>query len=637
MKQFTYCLLILIFSFTSCAQKGEEDMVTDDARFYDTVPYVPASAEKMQWFRDAKFGMFIHWGVYAVPAGYWSEDNTFESRFDGDDSDLYSPANYSERLLHKTQMKRSEYVKIADLFDWSDFNARDYIDLCFASGQRYIVITTKHHDGFAIWRSKVNDWNIGDATPYGRESGRDPLKELADACQATKTDGSPWEIKMCFYHSHCVDWFEEGAAALDYAYMEDPTVEEFQGYLDRKVKPQLRELLTEYGDIGMIWFDVPRIITKEQAIELRELVNELSPNTIVNGRLGQDQGNYAQAGDNGSVGVAVDFPWETGSSINESFGYHAGDHEHKRPEWIINKLINVSAHGGNYLLNIGPKSDGSISDEDRQTLSNVGAWTSVNGEAIFGTSPTPYMGDKVVQHDWGNCTQRNNKLYLLVTNWPEDNVIDIPLLQNKVKKIYALVDEDRIPLPYSRETDGNGNDVINLTVKEDQKQFAATVFVVECKGEKIELAPFKHGFDASKQQIVLSVANAHLHAANVKDYKLFYDRDERAYTEWRYSKGRAPTIAWTYEVPSAGEYKVEVEYGAIPLNDGVPLDVLVDGEQKLSFRVESAGGLNSYKIREVGTVVLEEGRQDIALDVVKSNDVNSRLVMQPRGVCLTKL
>nr|MBD3622207.1 alpha-L-fucosidase [Sunxiuqinia sp.] len=238
---------LLILLLAGCSAKNNPLAENDDKVIeYETASYIKASPEKMQWFNDAKFGLFIHWGVYAVPAGLWSKNNTFESRFDGDDSDLYSPHNYSERLLHATNMPLSEYEKIPALFDWSDFNAQDYIDLCFESGQRYIVITSKHHDGFAMWRSKASEWNIGDATPYGRESGRDPLKELADACQATKTNGSPWEIKMCFYYSHCADWHEDDAAAFNYKRRTDPSVEVFQNYLDRKVKPQVTELLTEY-------------------------------------------------------------------------------------------------------------------------------------------------------------------------------------------------------------------------------------------------------------------------------------------------------------------------------------------------------------------------------------------------------
>lgn len=339
---------------------------------YKTVKYDPASPETMMWWEDAKFGLFVHWGVYSVAGGIWSKDNTFEGRFNGDTNNWVNVRGYAEQILRSAQIPLGEYEKLPTMFDWSKFNAQDFINLCFASGQHYIVITSKHHDGFAMWRSKTSKWNIGDATSYGRQSGRDPLKELADACHATKTNGSPWEIKMCFYYSHCLDWYEEDGVSEGYKPHKDPTPEEFQNYFDRKVKPQVAELLTGYGDIGLLWFDVPRVLTKEQAQQLKDLVHKLSPHTIIDGRIGRDMGNYSNTGDNGTVGVPVDVPWETGSSINESYGYKINALEYKTPGEIINKLIQVVAHGGNYLLNIGPRGDGTIPEKDRQTLTEVG-------------------------------------------------------------------------------------------------------------------------------------------------------------------------------------------------------------------------------------------------------------------------
>jgi len=227
--------------------------------------------EDIKWWRSDKFGLFIHWGPYAVTEGYWSNDNTFDTWFSGDSSKIYPIESYGERLLHYTDMPLTEYEKIPGVWDWSEFDAQDCINLCFSSGQRYITITTKHHDGFAIWPSETSDWNIGDRTPYGLSSGRDPLKELADACQATKTDGSPWEIKLCFYYSQSADWYEPDAAPMGYEPHPEPSKEEFAQYIDRKVIPQLTELLTNYGDIGMIWCDVPtpRLLTLEQATKIR--------------------------------------------------------------------------------------------------------------------------------------------------------------------------------------------------------------------------------------------------------------------------------------------------------------------------------------------------------------------------------
>jgi alpha-L-fucosidase len=639
-------LLLAIFIVTGLLAKntdasGNDNKVPVDEEVipYETVSYVQVSPEKMRWWKDAKFGLFIHWGTYAVPAGLWSKDNTFEGWLDAGKSDLYSPHPYSERLLHKTQMPRKEYKKIPELFDWSDFNAQDFIDLCFASGQRYITITTKHHDGFAIWPTKVDRWNIADATPYGRNSGRDPLRELAEACAKTKTDGSPWEIKLCIYYSHCIDWWEKDAGQFGYEPTDepnpDPTAGEFQNYLDRKVKPQLTELLTNYGDIGMIWFDVPRILSVEQAQQLRDLVNRLSPSTIINGRLGHGLGDYVQSGDNGYVGAAAGFPWETPSSINHSFGYHATDHEHKSPEWIINKLIDVVSHGGNYLLNVGPRKDGSLSEEDINTLVEVGRWTRPNSEAIFGSKQTPFMGDKSVMPEWGTCTHKDNNLYLIVNRWPENNKIEVPLLQNRIKKISFLADPLKKSLSYTRSTDKNGNDVVIIDVPETAPDEVATVISVECEDDYLKLVPFKHAYDANKKQVYLSPANLQVYAADVRNMSLYYDREEKAIVNWRYGQGSGATIAWTFDLPEEGEHEVEIDYSLGKPHAGVPLNILIDNKKQLSFVTEDTGGYENYEKISIGTVNLDKGIQDFAFDVVKS-DENKLYVMQLKGVYLTK-
>jgi alpha-L-fucosidase len=603
---------------------------------YRTVPYDKVSPEKMKWWEDAKFGLFVHWGVYSVPGGIWSKDNTFKGRFDGNADNQVEVKGYAEQILKATGMPLGEYEKIAGIFDWSKFNAQDYINLCFASGQRYIVITSKHHDGFATWRSKVSPWNIGDATPYGRQSGRDPLKELADACRATKTNGSPWEIKLCFYHSHCADWWEEDGVAFGYAPHQDPDVQTFQRYLDRKVKPQLTELLTNYGEIGMIWFDVPRVLSIDQAQQLKDLVHKLSPNTLIDGRLGHDMGNYSNTGDNGVVGVPVDVPWETGSSINESYGYKINAQEYKTPEEIIGKLIQVVSHGGNYLLNIGPKGDGTIPDKDRDILTEVGKWTRPNAEAIFGTRRTPYFGDQSFMPEWGTCTEKGGNLYLFVTRWPKEGKIVVPLLQNEIKRVSFLADAGRKPLPCTRSKDNKGNDTVVISVPEAPLHKVATVIAVECEGGSLKFAPFKHAYDPAKKQIYLDAANFAAYAQSVKSLSLYYDREQKAIVNWRYGKGGGPAVVWSCEVPEPGEYVVEVDYALDKRHAGLPINVLVDHKKQLTFETQATGGENVCKQVPVGTVRLEKGKQDIALDLVKTGE-NKLFVMQMlRGVYLTR-
>ena len=286
---------------------------------------------RMNWYKEAKFGLMIHWGMYAVPAGYWSKDKTFDSWLHADEGALEQVSGYAEQIMKNAQTRPEEYNKIAEVFDWSKWNAQDIIDLCHATGQRYVVVTAKHHDGFAMYHSKASKFNIVDATPHGRKTGRDPLKELADACHATETNGSPWPIKMCFYYSHCVDWQEDGTHPHGYQYVKGPDAELFQTYFENKLFPQVRELMHNYGDVGLVWFDVPRVpFSTEQAKRIVDMMREAQPAILINGRLGREEFvDYLVSGDNGVAGVPTDYYWETPASINHTYGYGKWDTDRK--------------------------------------------------------------------------------------------------------------------------------------------------------------------------------------------------------------------------------------------------------------------------------------------------------------------
>ncbi len=632
-----YLFLIVLFLLTGLRAQESTPAQNRQPVPYETISYDPASPETMQWWEDGKFGLFIHWGLYSVPGGLWSKDKTFESWREGKPENLYCPAHYAEQILKDSQMPISEYKKLLPLFDWSKFNAQALVNLCFASGQRYIVFTSKHCDGFANWNTKVNDWNICQ-TPYGRQSGRDPLKELADACHATKTNGSPWEVKLCLYYTHCINWNEPDAFPYDYTLVKQPTAEGFKNYLNRIVKPHLTELLTQYGSIGMIWFDAPRMITAQEAQELKDLVNKLSPETIIDGRLGHELGNYSNTGDNGTVGVPLTAPWETGSSLNESYGYMINAKDYKTSEEVILKLIQVVSHGGNYLLNIGPKGDGTIADKDKQILTEVGKWTKANGDAIFGTRRSPFTGDHAFLPDWGEFTQKGGNLYLLVTHWPKDGKLSVPLVQNEIKKIYFVADAEKKPLPYTRSKDANGNDTIVINVPAASPQKVATAIAVECEGGQLELAAFKHAYDPAKQQIYLAAANFQAYAPNLKALSLYYDGAKQAVVNWKQDKGGGggPTIAWTFDAPEAGTYEVEINYAANKRSAGLSVAVSIDHQQQLTFTTQITGADNVCKKILVGAVRLAKGKQDIALALDKS-DGNKLFVMQQlKGIYLTK-
>ena len=332
------------------------------------------------WWREARFGMFIHWGLYAIPAGVWKGEPV-----DG----------IGEWIMFRARIPRAEYEPLAKQFNPVKFDAKAWVDLAVEAGMRYLVITAKHHDGFALFRSPCCPYNIVDATPYGR----DPLAELADACRDAG-------ITLGFYYSQDQDWHDPGGSRNDWDFA--PEEKDFGAYLERKVKPQLRELLTGYGPVGLIWFDTPYSISREHSIELRDFVHRLQPDCLVSGRIGNDVGDYGSLGDNQIPAGRVRADYETPATLNDTWGFKTHDHNWKPVQTLLLLLIDLASKGVNYLLNVGPTAEGVIPEPSAERLRAIGAWLKVNGEAIYGTrgSPFPY------EHDGLRMTTRPGRLFL---------------------------------------------------------------------------------------------------------------------------------------------------------------------------------------------------------------------------------
>jgi alpha-L-fucosidase len=372
---------------------------------------------RMAWFREARFGMFIHWGVYSVPAGEWKDKK-----------------NYGEWFLEETKMPVSEYEKFAGQFNPVKFDAKEWVRMAKDAGIKYIVITSKHHDGFGLWPSKLNDWNIS-RTPFKR----DPLKELADACQAAG-------LKLCFYHS-IMDWHHPDWGTRrnwnDLAPATPPDMDRYTDYM----KAQLKELLTGYGPIGILWFDGEweKPWTNERGVDVYNYVRSLQPDIIVNNRVGKSRAGMEgmdsgkqRIGDYGTpeqrippTGFGPGVDWESCMTMNGHWGYNKNDQNWKSAQTLIRNLIDCASKGGNYLLNIGPTSDGTFPPASIERLAEIGKWMKANGEAIYGTSASPF--EKL---DWGRCTQRKlegnlTRLYLHVFDWPANAKLVVPGLVNK--------------------------------------------------------------------------------------------------------------------------------------------------------------------------------------------------------------
>lgn len=391
---------------------------------------------RFKWFDDAKFGLFVNWGLYSIPAGEWKG-----KKYPG----------IGEWIMHDARIHVKEYEQLAAQFNPSKFNAGEWVQLAVDAGMKYLVFDCKHHDGFALYRSAVSSYNCHDATPWRR----DPMKELREACDRRG-------IRLCFYYSQATDWHEPNGANNTWDFPPNPQ-KDFDQYLREKSLPQVKELLANYGPIGLIWFDVPTLMTPERSKRVAELVRSIQPDALINSRLGPGGfHDYQSRGDNEIPHTVTPGAWETAATINDTWGYKKDDQNWKPAEDICFKLVDIVSKGGNYLLNVGPDGDGFIPQPSQDILRQVGAWLKVNGEAIYGAGHTPFgaeLGtvDPNRKDERGRptfnplkawrCTTQPGKLYLHFFEWPGGS-FELPEIGGTVRKASLLA--DRRPLEFTQ-------------------------------------------------------------------------------------------------------------------------------------------------------------------------------------------
>jgi len=452
MKSKLLAVILATIAFSSYFCSAAETKAQHDAR--------------MAWWREAKFGMFIHWGVYSVPAGFY---------------DGKPVPGIGEWIMNKGKIPMATYQGYAKEFDPTNFNAGEWVKIAKNAGQKYIVITSKHHDGFAMFDSKASDWNIVKATPFGR----DPLKELAAAC---KKEG----IKLGFYYSQAQDWNNGGSAMS--GKWDTNQQHDMDDYIDHVAVPQVKEILSNYGKFpAVLWWDTPTGMNTNRAQKLYDVVEKLRPNIIMNNRLG--------GGFQGDTQTPEQFippqgypgrDWETCMTINDTWGYKSDDTNFKSTGTLIHNLCDIASKGGNYLLNVGPTSAGEIPQPEIDRLNEIGAWMKVNGEAIYGTSPTifgaeagsfsPTVKDSkgkpkfIAAWDW-RCTTKPGRIYIHIFKWPSGQFA-LPAVKGKITKAYLLADPGHHALKFEQTPQG-----VTIQLPDKAPDAIASVLCLKVRGE----------------------------------------------------------------------------------------------------------------------------------------------------------
>ncbi len=386
---------------------------------------------RMEWWRAARFGMFIHWGVYSQWGGVY---HGHEQARGG-----------AEWIMNRCKIPVLEYQDRAKSFNPVKYDPDAWVRLAKEAGMKYIIITSKHHDGFALFKSNASKWNVADATAYGK----DLLKPLAEACRK-------YGMKLGFYYSQAQDWNNPGGSVARKEMREgwpnpdstkidaytaahkghwDPLQETktFDQYIDDVSVPQVKEILSNYGDIAVLWWDTPTNMTDEAAQKLQAVL-KLQPRIITNDRLKRPNfpGDTKTPEQKIPTQAELDgTDWETCMTMNGSWGYKSWDHNWKSTETLIHNLVDIASKGGNYLLNIGPKDDGTMPIESIERLKEIGKWMKVNSVAVYGTMASP-----LADLPWGRCTVKesgkNTMLNLFVFDWPADGKLVVPGLGNKL-------------------------------------------------------------------------------------------------------------------------------------------------------------------------------------------------------------
>ena len=550
----------------------------------DIATLMPTAAEhdaRIGWWREARFGMFVHWGVWSVLQGSWNGKHYM---------------GYAEHIQRMAKIPEAVYHKeVAGTFNPTNFDADAWVKLAKETGMGYFIITAKHHDGFAMFASKASPWNVVQATPWHH----DPMKDLRAACQK-------YGVKFGFYYSHAFDWGEENGAGNDWDWPNPGgdkllhgadwwlTYPEFlpkvRKYVDEKSIPQILELIKNYHP-DILWFDTPHKIPPEENLRIFAAVRKADPNIVINGRIFSGANpnwfgltDYINTGDKPSEFAPQDGDWEGVPTTNESYGYNANDHSHKTVAHFIRLLAKAAARGGNILLNMGPRPDGTVDPADVKIFQGIGAWWAVHGESIRGTTRTP-----LPRQTWtGESTRKGSTIYLHVFDWPTNGELLVSGLKTEVKHVRLL----GAPAAAVAVKRLNEFDFQLAGLPENSPDAADSVIALECASAPVA---------DPAQLLIPAVAKNELQGL-----------DARLTAPANYRTGRGTGDAWVVNwisTNAAASWQVRVEqkvtFNATLVYDaagGAKKNRLVEGDAGKELAKASAGAGGAYAVTLAGKV-----------------------------------
>lgn len=544
--------------------------------------YMADREDRTKWFREAKFGMFIHWGVYALLGkGEW--------------------------IMHVEQIPVEEYEKLPSKFKAPKFDPDRWMDLAKEAGMKYVVMTTKHHDGFCMFDTKLTEYKVTN-TPFGRDA-------IREVTRAAKRRG----LKMGFYYS-ILDWHHP-----DYLPRREwdkrPTEGcDFSRYIEY-MRGQIRELLTRYGKIHILWWDGGWEHSPEElrSREINRMARELQPHILINNRAGLPEDFETPEQYIPATGLVDEQGrpklWEACMTITSRWwGYDKYEREFKSPEFLIRALIDIVSKGGNLLLNVGPKPDGTIQREFVTRLRAIGRWMKKHGEAIYGTTASPFP----LLPFWGRATVKGSTLYLFVFDWPPDRALLVPGLKNRILEAEVVGSGERIGW------EKRGSDYI-LHLPRRAPDRVASVIRLALDGppevEPLVVRPDERGI------IHLPALYAQLHGRHGQRMRQGSFQHIVHIENWTNPND---FLLWEFELPRKGEYVVKVTYSCAPRHGG-SIMLLSGGKEEVEFKVKSTGGWERFKETKVGRIRLPKGPNTITL---KASSIRRGEALRLRGLRL---